>query len=40
MTTAGRYITTSNGQTDWYPEPVGVPDSSIGTLANTTAEMR
>src|SRR5580700_7337337 len=33
MTTAGRYITTSNGLTDWYPEPVGVPDSSIGTLA-------
>jgi imidazolonepropionase-like amidohydrolase len=39
MTTAGRYITTSNGLTDWYPEPVGVPDSSIGTLANTSAEM-
>ena len=40
MTTAGRYITTSNGLTDWYPEPVGVPDSSIGSLANTTAEMK
>jgi len=40
MTTAGRYITTSNGLTDWYPEPVGVPDSSIGTLANTTADMK
>jgi imidazolonepropionase-like amidohydrolase len=39
MTTAGRYITTSNGLTDWYPEPVGVPDGSIGTLANTPAEM-
>src|SRR5262252_8476642 len=24
MTTAGRYITTSNSLTDWYPEPVGV----------------
>src|SRR6516165_43081 len=40
MTTAGRYITTRNGLTDWYPEPVGVPDSSIGTLANTTADMK
>ncbi len=39
MTTAGRYITTSNGLTDWYPEPVGVPDSSIGTLANTIPDM-
>lgn len=39
MTTAGRYLTTSNGLTDWYPEPVGVPDSSIGTLTNTTADM-
>lgn len=39
MTTAGRYLTTSNGLTDWYPEPVGVPDSSIGTLTNTAADM-
>lgn len=39
MTTAGRYLTTSNGLTDWYPEPVGVPDSSIGTLTNTPPEM-
>jgi len=39
MTTAGRYITTSNSLTDWYPEPVGVPDSSIGTLANTIPDM-
>jgi imidazolonepropionase-like amidohydrolase len=39
MTTAGRYITTSNSLTDWYPEPVGVPDSSIGTLANTVPDM-
>ena len=39
MRTAGRYITTSNGLTDWYPEDVGVPDGSIGTLANTPAEM-
>lgn len=39
MHTAGRYITTSNGLTDWYPESVGVPDGSIGSLANTPAEM-
>ena len=39
MRTAGRYITTSNGLTDWYPEDVGVPDGSIGTLANTLAAM-
>lgn len=39
MRTAGRYITTSNGLTDWYPEAVGVPDGSIGVLANTPAEM-
>lgn len=37
--TAGRYITTSNGLTDWYPEATGVPDGSIGSLANTPAEM-
>ncbi|MGH3403409.1 MAG: amidohydrolase family protein [Streptosporangiaceae bacterium] len=39
MTTAGRYLTTSNGLTDWYPEPVGVPDSSIGTLTNNPGDM-
>ena len=39
MFTAGRYITTSNGLTDWYPEPTGVPDGSIGYLANTLPEM-
>jgi imidazolonepropionase-like amidohydrolase len=39
MTTAGRFITTSNGIADWYPESVGFPDSSIGTLANTRDEM-
>jgi imidazolonepropionase-like amidohydrolase len=38
-TAAGRYITTSNGLTDWYPETVGVPDGSIGFLANTLPEM-
>ena len=39
MTSAGRYITTSNGLTDWYPDSVGVPEGSIGVLANTVAEM-
>jgi imidazolonepropionase-like amidohydrolase len=39
MTTAGRYITTSNGLTDWYPDSVGVPEGSIGVVTNTLAEM-
>jgi imidazolonepropionase-like amidohydrolase len=39
MTAAGRYITTSNGLTDWYPDSVGVPEGSIGVLANTMPEM-
>lgn len=39
MTSAGRYITTSNGLTDWYPDSVGVPAGSIGILANTLPEM-
>jgi imidazolonepropionase-like amidohydrolase len=39
MATAGRYITTSNGLTDWYPDSVGVPEGSIGVLANTLPEM-
>ncbi|SFL25202.1 amidohydrolase family protein [Geodermatophilus ruber] len=39
MTAAGRYITTSNGLTDWYPDSVGVPEGSIGVLANTVSEM-
>lgn len=34
MTSAGRYLTTSNGLTDWYPDSVGVPEGSIGILAN------
>jgi imidazolonepropionase-like amidohydrolase len=36
---AGRYLTTSNGLTDYYPDPVGLPESSIGVLTNTVAEM-
>jgi imidazolonepropionase-like amidohydrolase len=39
MTAAGRYITTSNGLTDWFPDSVGVPEGSIGVLANTLPEM-
>jgi len=40
MLSAGRYLTTSNGLTDWYPTSVGVPDGSIGTLTNTTDQMK
>ena len=39
MTTAGRFLSTSNGIADWYPSSVGVPDSSIGKLVNTVDEM-
>ncbi|ORW64238.1 amidohydrolase [Mycobacterium saskatchewanense] len=39
MTTAGRYLTTSNGLTDWFPDATGNPESSIGKLTNTAAEM-
>jgi hypothetical protein len=38
MTAAGRYIITSNGLTDWDPDEVGVPEGSIGVLANTVHE--
>jgi len=40
MTAAGRYLTTSNGLTDWYPTSVGVPDGNIGVLTNTVDEMK
>jgi imidazolonepropionase-like amidohydrolase len=40
MTAAGRYLTTSNGLTDWYPTSVGVPEGNIGVLTNTTDEMK
>ncbi len=40
MTAAGRYLTTSNGLTDWYPSSVGVPDGNIGVLTNTVDEMK
>jgi imidazolonepropionase-like amidohydrolase len=39
MHTAGRYLTTSNGLTDWYPDDVGVPHGSIGVLTNTADEI-
>jgi imidazolonepropionase-like amidohydrolase len=35
MKAAGRYLSTSNSLTDWYPDSVGVPEGSIGVLANT-----
>jgi imidazolonepropionase-like amidohydrolase len=40
MMTSGRYLTTSNGLTDWYPTSVGVPAGSIGKLTNTIDEMK
>lgn len=39
MTSAGRYISTSNGLTDWYPDSVGVPEGSIGIVHNTLDAM-
>ena len=39
MTTAGRFLSTFNGISDWYPSSVGVPDSSIGKVVNTADEM-
>jgi imidazolonepropionase-like amidohydrolase len=40
MSAAGRYLTTSNGLTDWYPDSVGVPDGNIGKLTNTVDQMK
>ena len=39
MTSAGRFLSTFNGISDWYPTSVGVPDSSIGKVVNTADEM-
>lgn len=39
MFTAGRYITTANGLVDYYPSPVGNPDSAIGKTANRLPDM-
>jgi imidazolonepropionase-like amidohydrolase len=35
---AGRYLTTHQGLTDWYPTWIGAPETSIGKLVTTTAE--
>src|SRR6516164_3561536 len=35
---AGRYVTTHQGLTDWYPTWIGVPETSIGKLVTTSAE--
>ena len=39
MTSAGRYITTSNGLVDWYPDEAGVIEGGIGIRCNTLDEM-
>ena len=39
MTSAGRYLTTSNGIADFYPTSVGVPEGSVGLLTNNAEEM-
>lgn len=38
VTAAGRYLTTRQGLTDWYPTWIGVPDTSIGRLVTSRAE--
>ena len=35
VTAAGRYLTTRQGLTDWYPTWIGVPDTSIGRLVTS-----
>jgi imidazolonepropionase-like amidohydrolase len=35
---AGRYITTHQGLTDWYPTWIGAPETSIGKLVTNVAE--
>ncbi len=35
---AGRYVTTHQGLTDWYPSWIGAPETSIGKLVTTAAE--
>jgi imidazolonepropionase-like amidohydrolase len=39
MTAAGRYLSTSNSLTDWYPDEVGVPAGNLGVLTNNVHEM-
>lgn len=38
VTAAGRYLTTRQGLTDWYPTWIGVPDTSIGRLVRSRDE--
>jgi len=38
VTAAGRYLTTRQGLTDWYPTWIGVPDTSIGRLVTSRDE--
>jgi imidazolonepropionase-like amidohydrolase len=38
ITAAGRYLTTRQGLTDWYPTWIGVPDTSIGRLVTSKEE--
>jgi len=38
VTAAGRYLTTRQGLTDWYPTWIGVPDTSIGRLVTSKEE--
>src|SRR5437870_226542 len=35
---AGRYVTTHQGLTDWYPTWIGAPETSIGKLVTTSDE--
>jgi imidazolonepropionase-like amidohydrolase len=35
---AGRYVTTHQGLTDWYPTWIGAPETSIGKLVSNLAE--
>ena len=38
VTAAGRYLTSRQGLTDWYPTWIGVPDTSIGRLITSRDE--
>lgn len=38
VSAAGRYLTTRQGLTDWYPTWIGVPDTSIGRLVTSRDE--
>jgi imidazolonepropionase-like amidohydrolase len=38
VTAAGRYLTSRQGLTDWYPTWIGVPDTSIGRLVTSKDE--